>query len=83
MRATSEEKTAKAAAKYERKLRAKIRKNKSDRFALKISRAGLWLIPIIGWIFLPFNSAKIRRLTTSIDDNEARLFELEQAKFVQ
>lgn len=60
-------------AKYEGGLKRDLSKLKSERAGAKVSRVGLWCIPILGWLFLPLNGKKIRSLDRDIREVEARL----------
>ena len=38
------------------------RRIKTELRSLRITRAGLWLTPVVGWLFLPGNGRKIEAL---------------------
>ena len=72
---------AKAAAKYEKRLRKQRSNLKAELLGARISRVGLWCILFVGWLFLPSNGKKIARIKDSLRDVDSKLREIDHAKY--
>jgi len=61
----------------------RIKKAKRELRGLRLSRVGLWLTPIIGWLGLPINGRKQDALKTQIAANEHIILLAEQTLMQQ